>query len=187
MLTPFDVWTIAHGLVGFSLGRIKFNRLLFYPIQIAWEIYQLYFHYQPQGYYLGYLWLNSLSDILVCSVCYEVALRHSFSYERHPLWLRISNNVKVVTAYALIALGITWAFWDDVFRLGLSARMPSAQVPLLIGAFSPAIASFVVRKWIKREASHIPGSPFKQLTYYLSTGFLPLVVILLIIALVRGF
>ena len=183
MLTPVDGWTPAHGLVGFFLGRIQFKRWQFYPIPIGWEIYQLFFHYQPQGHYLGYVWLNSLSDILACSICYEIALRHSFGYEQRSLWRRLSNNAKAVAAYFLIAFGIIWAFWDDIFRLGMSAQLPAAELPLVIGAFSPAIASFITLKWIKREAFNIPA----HMSYYLYAGFLPSLVILLIIMSIRGF
>jgi hypothetical protein len=188
MLTPVDGWTIVHSVVGFFLGRIKFNRLLFYPVPIGWEIYQLYFHYQPQGYYLGYVWLNSLSDILFCSICYEVALRYSFIYDRSPLWLRISRNTKAVTAYVLIACSVTWAFWDDIIRRGLSKQVPSTLVPLMIGAISPAISSFVVSLWIKWEAfSRVRSArTSSKLYYYLFAGFLPSAVIFLVIVWVRG-
>ena len=190
MLTPFDGWTVAHALAGFFSGRFNFGRRLFYPIPIVWEIYQLYFHYQPQGHYMGVVWLNSLSDILVCVICYELAVTRSFGYQRCPQWLRINIKIKAAAAYVLIALAGTWVFWDDVFRLGLSAGMPSARVPLVLGAFSPAIASFAVWMWIRRGASHISGLPrltTKPLPYFLLTCLLPSVVILVIIILIRGF
>jgi hypothetical protein len=190
MLTPIDGWTLAHGLVGFFLGKIRFQRLLFYPVPIVWEVYQLFFHYQPQSLDLARVWLNSVSDILACIICYEIAVKHSFHYERHRLWLSISTNAKAVIAYVIITLVVTWTFWDDIFRIGLSARMPSAQVPLIMGALSPAIASFIVRKWINREASQtarLPWLSFGPWSYYLFAGLLPSVAIMLVIVLVRGF
>jgi hypothetical protein len=188
MLNPIDGWTIAHGLVGFFLGRIKFNRLLFYPVPTGWEIYQLYFHYQPQGHYLAHVWLNSLCDILACILCYEVAARSPFNIERYPLWRRVSNKTKAIVAYVLITLSVTWVFYDDIFRGELSARMPMAQVPLVLGALSPAIASFVVRMWVKRDIFHFAGLlriSGKQLSPYLLTGVLPSVAILFIVFLVK--
>jgi hypothetical protein len=155
MHSPFDFWTIAHGLVGFFLGRIKLTRWLFYPVPVAWEIYQLFFHYQPQGYRLKDVWLNSLCDILICSICYEIAGSFSFFYERNRLWLRISNKTKTIIAYVLVASVSTWVFWDDIFRLRLSAGMPSVEVPLILGACSPVIACFVVWTWLRHDITHL--------------------------------
>ena len=138
-----DFYTLAHGLAGFFLGRIKISRWLFYPVPVAWEIYQLFFHYQPQGYFLGDVWLNSLCDILACSACYEIAGSFSFFYERNRLWLSISAKTKAIMAYVLITSVSTWIFWDDIFRLGLSASMPSVEVPLILGACSPLLPALL--------------------------------------------
>ena len=148
MLNPFDGWTIAHVLVGFFAGTIRVNRWVFFPIPFAWEVYQLYFHYQPQGCGLGYVWLNSLVDILACILCYEISIRHPVKYDMHPFWLKISVKVKRSTACSLITFGITWLFWDDIFRIGLTEQIPLPQIPLLLGLISPALAAFVVRTWI---------------------------------------
>jgi hypothetical protein len=187
MLTPIDGWTIAHGLVGFFLGRIKINRWLFYPVPIGWEIYQLYFHYQPKGIFLAHVWPNSLVDILACIVCYEVAVKYSFNIERYPFWTRVSNKTKAIIAYVLITLSVTWVFYDDIFRGGLWTRMPMAQLPLVLGALSPAIASFIVWIWIKRDTFRFIGllKIFgRQMSYYLFTGVLPSVVVLFTVFLV---
>ena len=185
MLTPIDGWAIAHGFTGFFLARIKLNRWILYPTQIAWETYQFYFHYQPQGYSFGYIWLNSLIDILICSVCYELAINHSFNYERLPIFRRINNNIKAMLAYALITFSITWAFWDDVFRTNFSAQLPYPQIPLILGAFSPVFASFNIWKWFKQEITDAPRLLQNRLSYSLFTGLIPSLLILLVIILVK--
>jgi hypothetical protein len=151
MLNPFDGWTVVHGIVGFLLGTIRINRWIFYPFPIGWEVYQLYFHYQPQGYVMEYVWLNSLVDILVCVMCYEISVRHRVKYDILLYWLKVSSQTKILITYSLFTSGITWLFWDDLFRIGLSEKIPLPQIPLFLGLFSPAIAAFIVRTWIIRE------------------------------------
>ena len=151
MLNPFDGWTIVHGIVGFLSGTIRINRWIFYPFPFGWEVYQLYFHYQPQGYDLDFVWLNSLVDILVCVMCYEISVRYQVKYDISFYLLKVSSQTKIVITYSLISSGITWLFWDDLFRTGLSEQIPLPQIPLLLGLISPAIAAFIVRTWIIRE------------------------------------
>lgn len=59
------------------------------------------------------------------------------------------SNRRGVIAFLLITFGISWSSWF-VERLvfGWSLVNPLAQLP---GAFAPAIAAVVVRKWITRE------------------------------------
>ena len=151
MLHPFDGWTIVHGIVGFLLGTIRINRWIFYPFTLGWEAYQLYFHYQPQGYALEYVWLNSLVDILVSIMCCEISIRHQVKYDILLHWLKVSVQTKKLIAYSFFTSGIAWLFWDDLFRIGLSEQIPLPQIPLLLGLISPAIAAFIVRTWIIRE------------------------------------
>ena len=151
MLYFFDGWTIIHSIVGFLLGIIRINRWVFYPIPFGWEIYQLYFHYQPQGYDLEYVWVNSLVDILTCVMCYEFSRRHQVKYDMYPYWFKVGLKTIRLFAYPLITSGIAWLFWDDIFRIGLSEQIPLPQIPLLLGLISPAIAAFIVRIWIIRE------------------------------------
>ena len=61
------------------------------------------------------------------------------------------KNRNGVIAYLLIAFGMAWAIWEIVIRLGISVRSPLFQVAGFPAAFAPAIAAFVVRKWITRE------------------------------------
>ena len=151
MLNPFDGWTIAHGVVGFFLGTIRINRWVFYPFPFVWEVYQLYFHYQPRSYALEYVWLNSLVDILICVFCYEISRKSQVKYYIYPYWLKVSLKTNRLITYSLITSGIAWLFWDDIFRIGLSEQIPLPQIPLLLGLISPAIAASIVRTWIVRE------------------------------------
>ncbi len=176
MLNPVDAWTIAHGLVGFFLGRIKIRRLLLYPTPILWEVYQLYFHYQPLGQGLEDVWLNSVFDVLAFLLLYEIANWHILkNYQMEPC-RKLTDNAKGIMVYILITLGIAWLFWDDIFRLRLAARMPNPQVPLLLGALSPAVASFIVRTWIsrRRPAESVSSWITRELWfYYFVFGVLP--------------
>src|ERR1017187_5992808 len=61
------------------------------------------------------------------------------------------KNRKGVIAYLLIAFGMAWACWEIPIRLGISMSNPLFKIALLPGAFAPAIAAFIVRKWITRE------------------------------------
>jgi hypothetical protein len=49
MIIPLDGWTLVHGLIGFFSGRIKIKRLCLFPVPLIWEVYQLFFHYEPLG------------------------------------------------------------------------------------------------------------------------------------------
>ena len=61
------------------------------------------------------------------------------------------KNGKGVIAYLLIAFGMAWACWEIVIRLGISMSNPLFQIAAIPGAFAPAIAAFLVRKWITRD------------------------------------
>jgi hypothetical protein len=182
MLSPIDGWTVAHAFIGFLFGKNKIAREIVYSLQIGWETYQLLFHYQPQGYHLGYIWLNSLTDIIVCSVFYEITLRrYNFIIKQLGLWTKLNNTTKAFTLYIMITTGIMWALWDDVFRLKLSSLMPSVHIPLVIGAFSPVVASIFVRKWVNQ----IPRKIYMgQLLFFFLTGLIPSLIILLILYLI---
>jgi hypothetical protein len=151
MLNPLDGWTIPHGIVGFLSGKIGINRWVFYPFSFGWEVYQLYFHYQPQGHDLEYVWINSMVDIIACVLGYEISRIHQVRYDLYPYWFKVSLKANGFVAYSLISFGITWLFWDDIFRIGPSEQIPLPQIPILLGLISPAIAAFIVRTWIIRE------------------------------------
>ncbi len=148
MLHPLDGFTLAHGFMGLFLARIRLHRYLFYPIPIIWEIYQYFFHYQPQDYTLGDIWLNSLVDILVCVCCYEASSKYLIKYNKYPLGFKINNNYKMIIAYIVITFGITWLFWDDLIRGKFVEDIPMVQIPLILGSLSPLFAAFIVHKYL---------------------------------------
>ncbi len=180
MLSPVDGWTLIHGISGFFIGRIKVERLPAYTMTVVWEVYQLYFHYQPQDEGLGCVWLNSIVDILVFVMSYEIAVRHSLGYDRSKLWQMLSDNTKALLTYLLITGVTAWLFWDDIFRLRLAAWMPSSQIALLLGACSPVIASFLMSRWIgygRYMNSQSSWTLHERLLYYFAFGLLPSVTV----------
>ena len=58
---------------------------------------------------------------------------------------------KGVIAYLVIAFGMAWAFWEIPIRLGFPLNNPLFKIASFPAAFAPAIAAFVVRKWVARE------------------------------------
>ena len=89
------------------------------------------------------------------------------------------KNRNGVIAYLLIAFGMAWAIWEIVIRLGISVRSPLFQIAGFPAAFAPAIAAFVVRKWITREGFADAGLRLnlRKWPYYLVAWLLPLLVV----------
>ncbi|HUX12355.1 MAG TPA: CPBP family intramembrane glutamic endopeptidase [Spirochaetia bacterium] len=79
--------------------------------------------------------------------------------------------------YLVIAFVPAWLIWEGAIRLGLSPANASLfQFVALPGAFFPAIASIVVRKWITREGFADAGlrlSLRRGWRYYLAGWLLP--------------
>jgi uncharacterized protein len=80
-----------------------------------------------------------------------------------------------ILAYLLIAFGIAWVNWEIVLRHGFSVSSP-LNYP---GSFAPAIAAFVVRKWISREGFADSGLRLnlRKWRYYLVAWLLPLALV----------
>ena len=96
------------------------------------------------------------------------------------------NNTKGIVAYLLIAFTMAWSFWCIPLLFGLTLRSPSYFLFLLPGAFSPAFAAVVVRKWITHEgfADAGLGLNFRNNRwYYLIAWLLPLFVVAIIVLL----
>lgn len=94
-------------------------------------------------------------------------------------------NRKGLIAYLLIAFSVAWALWQIVNRLGISPNNPLFQLAMLPGAFAPALAAFIVRKWITREGFtdaglglHLRKWPYYVVAWLLS----PLAVVSIVIA-----
>src|ERR1039457_6639577 len=89
------------------------------------------------------------------------------------------KNRKGVVAYLLIAFGMAWAIWEILIRLGFSLDNPLFKIASFPAAFAPAIAAFIVRKWITREGFADAGLRLnlRKWPYYLVAVLLPLVVV----------
>lgn len=95
----------------------------------------------------------------------------------------MSNRIKGVAAYLLIAFGLAWI---NLWVAGRFCFLPGCFLLRLVtlpGAFAPAIAAFVVRKWITREGFGDAGLALnlrKKWPYYLIAWFFPGIAVLLI-------
>ncbi len=98
-----------------------------------------------------------------------------------------NQKKKGITAYILITFIMAWVLWEIPLRLGFSILSPLFQYIALPGAFSPAIAAIIVRKWITREGFADAGlkpNLAKSWRYYLFAWLFPLFVSAIIIGLV---
>jgi len=85
---------------------------------------------------------------------------------------------KGIALYVAIAYGLAWLAWETSFQLGGAA----SQILFYLGAFAPAIAAIVVRKWVTREGFGDAGLKIntRAWRYYVFAWLLPLAVILII-------
>jgi uncharacterized protein len=95
------------------------------------------------------------------------------------------NTRKGITAFLLIAFGMAWVLWETAIRLHAIHPNPLLSVLSFVGALSPAIAAFIVRKWITREgfADAKLRLNLRKWPYYLVGWLLPFVVVGCIIVL----
>ena len=94
---------------------------------------------------------------------------------------------KGILVFLLIAFGMAWALWEIPIRLGISLTNPLFQYIALPGAFAPAVAALVVRKWITREGFKDAGLNPKLAQgwkYYLVAWLLPLAVSAIVMGLI---
>jgi membrane protease YdiL (CAAX protease family) len=101
----------------------------------------------------------------------------------------MAQHAKGVKWYIIIAFVITWAVALLIYVLHIplpesTAAMAAVPAPLmllsLLGSFGPAIAAFVVRKWITREGFADAGLSLNLRggwKYYLAAFFFPLLVV----------
>jgi membrane protease YdiL (CAAX protease family) len=95
-----------------------------------------------------------------------------------------SNSAMGIVAYLIIAFGIAWISWAFVPHASDAHPTLIAQyVFVLPGAFAPAFATFVVRKWITREGFGDAGLGLhlRKWRYYLIAWLLPLPVLAFIV------
>jgi len=97
----------------------------------------------------------------------------------------MSTKIKGISFYLLITFGMAWLVWELAIRFVLQPIDPFFQVAMMPGAFAPAVAALIVRKWITREGFEDSGlrlKPFRW-RYYLFAWLLPVPVTVLIIGL----
>jgi uncharacterized protein len=95
-------------------------------------------------------------------------------------------RTKGVVAFLLIAIGIAWGVWGLAWLLGALDTSPVGQAVVALGAFSPAVAAFVVRRWVTREGFADAGlRPHlrRAWTSYLVAWLIPLPVVGVIVGL----
>jgi membrane protease YdiL (CAAX protease family) len=84
------------------------------------------------------------------------------------------TRVVGIVAYLVLAFGIGWGSWELLLP---SAKVSQGLFALLAlpGAFAPALATFIVRKWITREGFADAGLALNlsKWRYYLIAWFLP--------------
>src|SRR5271155_33490 len=99
--------------------------------------------------------------------------------ERTPL-MTTSRTALGVTSFLVLAFGIAWGSW--ALLLPKTGGGGTYQLAIIPGAFAPAIATFIVRKWITREgfADAGLGLHLRSWPYYLIAWLLPIVVLVFI-------
>jgi membrane protease YdiL (CAAX protease family) len=93
------------------------------------------------------------------------------------------NSTRGIVVYLLIAFAMAWSFWCIPLFFGLTIRSPFYSLFLLPGAFSPAVAGVVVRKWVTHEGFSDAGLRLNfrnNRRYYLIAWLLPLLVVAII-------
>jgi membrane protease YdiL (CAAX protease family) len=97
----------------------------------------------------------------------------------------MAPRVKGILAFLLITFGVTWSVWGVAWLLGVLNTSVSGQIIVAVGAFAPALATFIVRRWVTREGFADAGLRphlLKKLPYYLVAWLWPLVGVGVIIA-----
>jgi len=92
------------------------------------------------------------------------------------------NSTKGILAYLVLAFGIAWISW--AFIPHASAAHPTlTTLYVLPGAFAPAFAAFVVRKWVTREGFGDAGLGLHLRNWrcYLVGWFLPVPVLAFVV------
>jgi hypothetical protein len=189
MIEISDLWTPAHALIGLFFARIRYPRLLYYPIPFGWEIYQVFFHYQPLGITFDQFWINTVADILAGIIGYELIWRYWNQKLVNPLWLRFSDGFKALAAYILIVSGITWLLWNEVLLGAHAPQIPIPAFTLILGALSPLATAYIMRHSIYKAEFTLKGwsrlFPLKW-NYYLVNGVFPSVITGIVILIIEA-
>jgi uncharacterized protein len=92
------------------------------------------------------------------------------------------TSTKGIVAYLVLTFGLAWGSWALLLPAS-AADLRLFELCALPGAFAPAIASFVVRKWITREGFDDAGLGLhlRHWRLYLVAWLLPFVVVAFIV------
>jgi membrane protease YdiL (CAAX protease family) len=97
----------------------------------------------------------------------------------------MDRRPKGVLAYLLLAFGLAWVAWEIPARRGISPWNPLFQVFALPGAFAPAVAAIIVRRWVTHEGFADAGlrpDLRRGWRYYVAAWLLPIPVVAFIVA-----
>jgi membrane protease YdiL (CAAX protease family) len=92
---------------------------------------------------------------------------------------------KGIVTFLLITFGCTWSVWGIAWLLGLFNTSVFGQTIVALGAFAPALATFIVRKWVTREGFADAGLHphlMNRLPYYLFAWLWPLAGVATVVA-----
>ena len=104
----------------------------------------------------------------------------------------MNETSKGIVSYLLVAFGGAWGLWALAFLVaGVPASIPLLQLAILPGAFAPALAAFVARRWVTREGFADNGlkPDLRRWRPYLFGRTWPLVavVVIVVLAVLCGF
>jgi uncharacterized protein len=100
-------------------------------------------------------------------------------------WGNMTTRGKGILTFLLITFGGTWGVWGMAWLLGIFNTSVSGQALVAVGAFAPALATFIVRKWVTREGFADAGLHphlIKRLPYYLFAWLWPLASVAIVVA-----
>ncbi len=94
----------------------------------------------------------------------------------------MNTHTKGILVYLLIAFGFAWANWESRLSALASESNTSQFYGLILAApsaFAPALATFIVRKWVTREGFGDAGLriDLSKWRYYLVAWLLPLFIV----------
>src|SRR4051812_5455811 len=83
-----------------------------------------------------------------------------------------------------LAFGLSWGWWELIIRSGIPVLSWQFSLYSIPGAFGPAIAAIIVRKWITREGFSDAGLRLqaRHWRYYVFAWLLPVGVVAAIVA-----
>src|SRR3989304_6048101 len=99
------------------------------------------------------------------------------------------DSMKGTLAYLVLAFGLAWLAWEIPIRLLGVQPGPAAQLILLPGGLAPAVAAFIVRRWVTRQGFADAGLRLnlrRSWRVYLVAWLHPLAIIGVVVILAAG-